>query len=75
MKMSAFTISYPMLRCKRFLHIIYVVVTNAPIPSTDGAGTRIYLICGACLIAANRTVIVVSPKSNSCGFVLTPPKL
>ncbi len=45
-------------------NVVYVVVANAPIPSTGGAGTRMYLICGACLIAAAGTVFVVSHKKK-----------
>ncbi|MCD8371465.1 MAG: isopeptide-forming domain-containing fimbrial protein [Clostridiales bacterium] len=45
-------------------NVVYVVVANAPIPSTGGAGTRMYLICGACLIAAAGTVFVVSRKKK-----------
>ncbi len=45
-------------------HTILVEFANAPIPSTGGAGTRMYLIGGACLIAAAGTVFVVSRKKK-----------
>ncbi len=37
---------------------------NAPIPSTGGAGTRMYLIGGACLIAAAGAVFIVSRRKK-----------
>ncbi len=45
-------------------HTILVEFANAPIPSTGGAGTRMYLIGGACLIAAAGTVFVVSRRKK-----------
>ncbi|MCD8122286.1 MAG: isopeptide-forming domain-containing fimbrial protein, partial [Clostridiales bacterium] len=45
-------------------NIVLVVFANAPIPSTGGAGTRMYLIGGACLIAAAGTVFVVSRRKK-----------
>lgn len=45
-------------------NIVTFNFANAPIPSTGGAGTRMYLIGGACLIAAAGTVFVVSRKKK-----------
>ncbi len=45
-------------------NVIYIEFANAPIPSTGGAGTRMYLIGGACLIAAAGTVFIVSHRKK-----------
>ncbi|MCD8371192.1 MAG: isopeptide-forming domain-containing fimbrial protein, partial [Clostridiales bacterium] len=45
-------------------NIVTVNFANAPIPSTGGMGTRMYLIGGACLIAAAGTVFVISHRKK-----------
>ncbi len=45
-------------------YIAVLKFANAPIPSTGGAGTRMYLIGGACLIAAAGIVFVISRKKK-----------